>query len=178
MQTFKQFLTENIYPGGYYDSYGNLKVHFDNAEEKKRFDDNPANDRRSDDWHYEHDEEHEKDQKKWNKRQELAKSVDRNITNTVKGANNIANDYVSFINKQVFGDNEFTDKAVDGIKDITTLNKEIEINRNIVAKLDKLIKDAKNIKHKQYLKELRKQRVLRQQDLLKKKKEYEDRNYN
>lgn len=174
MQTFKQFLAENIYPGGYYDAYGNLQVHFDNAEEKKKFDDDPRNDARSDDWHYEHDQEH----KNMNKRVETAKKVDNKLTNAIKGTQKLSNDFISKINSEVFGDSYISDKAVDSIQDINTLKDEIEINRNIIFKLNKMIQESKNQTHKEYLKKLKKDRILRQQKLLKKKKEYEDEYYN
>ena len=99
MQTFKKFLVENIYPGGYYDAYGNLKVHFDNAEEKKKFDDDPRNDARSDDWHYERDKEHEN----MTKRVDTAKKVDSKVSNTIKSVQGASNDLISHINKEVFG---------------------------------------------------------------------------
>lgn len=174
MQTFKQFLAENIYPGGYYDAYGNLKVHFDNAEEKKKFDDDPRNDARSDDWHYERDKEHEN----MEKRVDTAKKVDSKVSNVIKGAQGITKDLVNYVNKEVFGDNEITDKAIDSIRSITELKNEIEINRNIILKINKMIQNSKNKDHKKYLEELKKQRVYRQRDLLQKQKEYEDRYYN
>ena len=77
MKTFKQFLAENIYPGGYYDMHGNLQVHFDNAEEKKKFDDDPRNDTRSDDWHYENDKSHENNVKTFKKLHSIAGKVDK-----------------------------------------------------------------------------------------------------
>lgn len=174
MLTFKQFLVENIYPGGYYDAYGNLKVHFDNAEEKKKFDDDPRNDARSDDWHYERDKEHEN----MEKRVDTAKKVDNKVTKAIKSVQGASNDLIGHINKEVFGDSYIADKAVDSIKNINELNNEIEINRNIIFKINKMIQNSKNKEHKEYLKKLKIQRVLRQQDLLKKKKEYEDRYYN
>lgn len=174
MQTFKQFLAENIYPGGYYDSYGNLKVHFDNAEEKKEFDDDPRNDARSDDWHYEHDKEHEN----MNKRVDTARKVDSKVSDVIKGAQGISKDLINHINREVFGDSYITDKAVDSINDITQLKKEIELNRNIILRINKMIQNSKNKEHKKYLEELKKKRVYRQRDLLQKQKEYEDRYYN
>ncbi|MBO7043177.1 hypothetical protein J6W34_01200 [bacterium] len=178
MKTFKQFLAENIYPGGYYDMHGNLQVHFDNAEEKKKFDDDPRNDTRSDDWHYENDKSHENNVKTFKKLHSIAGKVDKGITNTVKGLSSVSNDFINHINNEVFGDSKITDIAVDKIKDINSLNKEIESNRDIILKIDKMIKQAKTNEHKKYLKDLRIKRVLRQRDLLQKKKEYEDKYYN
>lgn len=175
MISFKSFLIETKFPGGYYDAYGNLKVRFNNAKEKEEWDSDSHNEKISDDWHYECDKETKskatvaKIQLKTDK---IVKSISSNISDN-------ANKIASHIITQSFGDSLVSQQSVDAISGLSNITKEIGLSKERIKKLEDLISKYKsNEEVKKILNKYKINEKLRLEDLQKKSKRYQEEYYN
>lgn len=170
MKSFKTFLLETNFPGGYYDPYGNLKVYFNNAKEKEEWDSNPSNERMSDDWHYECDKENKS-------KADSAKSklkTDKVVKNVVGKTSDEAQKLANYAIQQAFGDGLLVKQSVDSINDIKGIIKEIGLSQEKIAKYNKLINDYKNNEEvKKILQKKKIEEISRLNDLKNKKRRYE-----
>ena len=175
MISFKSFLTETKFPGGYYDAYGNLKVRFDNAKEKEEWDSDPYNEKISDDWHYERDKENKSNVVK----AKVKLGVDKAVKNIAKDVSNNANKIATHIIRQSFGDGLLSQQSVDAISGLSNITKEIGLSKERIKKLEDLIEKYKsNEEVKKILNQYKIDEKIRLEDLQKKSKRYQEEYYN
>lgn len=175
MISFKSFLTETKFPGGYYDSYGNLKVRFNNAKEKEEWDSDPYNDKISDNWHYECDTKNKSNAIK----AKVKLGADKAVKNVASQVSKDANKIASHIITQSFGDSLISQQSVSAISGLSNITKEIGLSKERIKKLEDLISKYKsNEEVKKILNKYKINEKLRLEDLQRKSKRYQEEYYN
>lgn len=163
MKSFKEYLAENDYPGGYYTQDMNrLVAHFNNAKEKEEFDADPRNDP-NDELIYRSD-----------KRMETKKLLGKTASTVSKYAAPIASTAL----KTALGNGLLSEVPINYIEDnIEKINDELRKVESLLKQIQVEKLKEQDIEKKKKLEELEKKAQERQKDLIEAWKKYQARNY-
>lgn len=162
MKTFKQYLVENDYPGGYYNQEGRLIQHFNNKEEKEEFDSDPRNDP-NDELIFRSDKRMKVNQLLGKAKSEIGKYATPIATAALQGA---------------LGDGLLSQVPIEQIENsYDKIQDELRKANDAISQIQAEYKKTKNLERKKQLKKNHEDAIKRKDEILSAWKRYQDKNY-